>query len=51
MEKVLNLILADQKRQGHLLHQLINTVAATNVNVADIYGKVSRNRWKNSGNG
>jgi hypothetical protein len=37
MEKILNLILAEQKRQCDLLNQLINTVAATNVNVADIY--------------
>ncbi|MFB3167629.1 hypothetical protein P5G62_010965 [Neobacillus sp. 179-C4.2 HS] len=40
MEKILNLILAEQKRQGDLLHQLINTVAATNVKVAELNEKI-----------
>lgn len=40
MEKTLNLILAEQKRQGDLLHQLINAVAATNVKVAELNGKI-----------
>jgi peptidoglycan hydrolase CwlO-like protein len=40
MEKILNLILAEQKRQGDLLHQLINAVAATNVKVAELNGKI-----------
>ena len=34
MEKTLNLILAEQKRQGDLLHQL-NAVAATNVKLGN----------------
>jgi predicted nucleic acid-binding Zn-ribbon protein len=42
MEKILNLILAEQKRQGDLLLQLINTVAATNVKVTEINGKVTK---------
>jgi uncharacterized coiled-coil protein SlyX len=41
VEKTLNLILAEQKRQGDLLHQLINAVAATNVKVAEMDGKVA----------
>ncbi|OLS34731.1 hypothetical protein [Bacillus sp. MRMR6] len=41
MEKTLHLILAEQKRQGDLLHQLINAVAVTNVKVADLDGKVT----------
>ncbi|MDR7077295.1 peptidoglycan hydrolase CwlO-like protein [Neobacillus niacini] len=41
MEKTLNLILAEQKRQGDLLHQLINAVAATNVKVAEMDGKIT----------
>ena len=40
METTLNLILDEQKRQGDLLHQLINAVAATNVKVADLNGKI-----------
>jgi hypothetical protein len=40
MEKILNMILAEQKSQGDLLHQLINAVAATNVKVAELDGKV-----------
>jgi chromosome segregation ATPase len=40
MEKTLNLILAEQKRQGELLHQLINAVAATNVKVAEMNEKI-----------
>jgi hypothetical protein len=40
MEKTLNLILVEQKRQGELLHQLINTVAATNVKVAEMNEKI-----------
>jgi peptidoglycan hydrolase CwlO-like protein len=40
MEKILNLILAEQKRQGDLLHQLINTVAATNEKVAELNEKI-----------
>lgn len=40
MEKTLNLILAEQKRQGDLLHQILNTVAATNVKVDDLNGKL-----------
>jgi peptidoglycan hydrolase CwlO-like protein len=42
VDKTLNLILAEQKRQGDLLHQLINTVAATNVKVAEMDGKISK---------
>nr|MDP5194298.1 hypothetical protein [Neobacillus sp. 179.-C4.2 HS] len=30
--------MAEQKRQGDLLHQLINAVAATNVTVAELNG-------------
>jgi septal ring factor EnvC (AmiA/AmiB activator) len=52
MEKMLNLILAkldtvdsrltgELNRQGALLHQLINTVAATNVKVTEINEKLS----------
>ncbi|MFB3164511.1 hypothetical protein ABLO26_24425 [Neobacillus sp. 179-J 1A1 HS] len=41
MEKTLNLILAEQKRQGELLHQLITSVAATNVKVNEMDGKIS----------
>jgi hypothetical protein len=40
MEKTLNLILAEQETQGDLLHQLINAVAATNVKVAELNGKI-----------
>jgi peptidoglycan hydrolase CwlO-like protein len=40
VEKTLNLILAEQKRQGELLYQLINTVAATNVKVAEMNEKI-----------
>jgi uncharacterized coiled-coil protein SlyX len=40
VEKTLHLILAEQKRQGDLLHQLINAVAATNVKVAGLDDKV-----------
>lgn len=40
MEKTLNLILAEQKRQGELLYQLINTVAATNIKVAEMNEKI-----------
>jgi uncharacterized coiled-coil protein SlyX len=41
VEKTLNLILAEQKRQGDLLHQLINAVAETNVKVTEMDGKVA----------
>ncbi|MDQ1002824.1 hypothetical protein QFZ28_003224 [Neobacillus niacini] len=41
MEKTLNLILAEQKRQGDLLHQLINAVAATNVKLTEMDGRVA----------
>ena len=41
MEKTLNLILTEQKRQGDLLHQLINAVAALNVKITDMDGKIS----------
>ncbi|WP_342430988.1 hypothetical protein [Neobacillus sp. FSL H8-0543] len=41
MEKTLNLIWAEQKRQGDVLHQLINAVGATNVKFAEIDGKVT----------
>jgi uncharacterized coiled-coil protein SlyX len=41
VEKALNLILAEQKRQGDLLYQLINAVAATNVKVAEMDGKIT----------
>ncbi|ULT59570.1 hypothetical protein L1999_14040 [Neobacillus drentensis] len=41
MEKTLNLILTEQKRQGDLLHQLINAVAALNVKITEMDGKVS----------
>jgi peptidoglycan hydrolase CwlO-like protein len=40
MKKTLNLILAEQKTQGDLLHQLVNAVAATNVKVAELNGKI-----------
>jgi septal ring factor EnvC (AmiA/AmiB activator) len=40
VEKTLNLILDEQKRQGELLYQLINTVAATNVKVAEMNEKI-----------
>jgi uncharacterized protein YqgV (UPF0045/DUF77 family) len=40
VEKTLNLILAEQKRQGELLYQLINTVAATNIKVAETNEKI-----------
>ncbi|MFE8697458.1 hypothetical protein ACFYKT_14030 [Cytobacillus sp. FJAT-53684] len=47
MEKTLNLILDKlasfenvQKRQGELIHQLINTVAATNVKISETNEKV-----------
>jgi peptidoglycan hydrolase CwlO-like protein len=40
MEKILNSILAEQKRQGDLLHQLINTVAVTNLKVAELNEKI-----------
>jgi uncharacterized coiled-coil protein SlyX len=40
VEKTLNLILAEQKRQGDLLYQLINTVAATNIKVAETNEKI-----------
>lgn len=41
MEKILNLILEEQKRQGNLIHQLINTVAATNVKVTEMNGEIT----------
>jgi hypothetical protein len=41
VEKTLNLILAEQKRQGDLLHQLINAVAATNVKLTEMDGRVA----------
>jgi uncharacterized coiled-coil protein SlyX len=41
VEKTLDLILAEQKRQGDLLHQLINAVAATNVKVSEMDGKIT----------
>lgn len=41
MEKTLNLILTEQKRQGDLLHQLINAVAASNVKINEMDGKIS----------
>ena len=41
MEKILSLILAEQKRQGNLIHQLINTVAATNVKVTEMNGEIN----------
>ena len=40
MEKTLNLILTEQKRQGDLLHQLINAVAASNVKITEMDGKI-----------
>jgi uncharacterized coiled-coil protein SlyX len=40
VEKTLNLILAEQKRQGDLLHQLINAVGASNVKVTEMDGKI-----------
>jgi chromosome segregation ATPase len=40
VDKTLNLILSEQKRQGDLLHQLINAVAALNVKITDLSGKI-----------
>jgi hypothetical protein len=42
VEKSLNLILAEQKRQGDLLHQLIYAVAATNVKVDEMDGEINK---------
>jgi peptidoglycan hydrolase CwlO-like protein len=46
VEKTLNLILAEQKRQGDLLHQLINAVAASNVKITEMDEKISEMNGK-----
>jgi archaellum component FlaC len=41
MEETLKLIVAEQKRQGDLLHQLINAVGAININFDGISKKIT----------
>ncbi|WHY03307.1 hypothetical protein [Neobacillus sp. DY30] len=46
MEKTLNMILAEQKRQGDLLHQLIHAVAGSNVKITEMDEKISKMNGK-----